>query len=420
MSIVLGIANTLDKVALRELSNCSRNLFPVANDVDTQHYNAHIKERNARSSEALAITEQLNPLMQLRAHIFRGTFSEAKKIIEQIVNDGNFEQNKSVATEVTLEQARLKAFEGAYSECVEFATLALSMNPTAVSKSTLYQIRALAFYELGQFQESLRDLDIVDSLESLLPFASSSFYSKILRIKIIAICQNPDQARKSLDLLWMQKNPQLNDPDILLTLVRAEVDIRKHTQEPTYEWTVASYKLAYHMGDRLYAALARLDMACASTVSNLDDFIKTEALEFKKIATLKEEVLGRSELISTSMQGWLNYRDEALESQICLQSSDIYESLVILTKKLAISFYPFQVVDLQKKPNLLKAITVLANGPVDKEAFFQQVWQMSNYHAHLHDNLVRTTLSNIRKTLKLDVKSSDSVISLPSTLMVRL
>lgn len=421
MSIVLDIIKGLDRVAARELENCTRNLFPKLSsgaDSDTKHYLAHTKDKNARASEAIALTEPINPIMQLRAHMFRGNLKNAKKMIQEITEDSHFERHRPLLAEITLEQARLSAFAGDYAQCAGLCTMALGMNPTAVSKSTLYQIRALAWYELGEFQEALRDLDAVDSLQALLPYSSSSFYSKIIRIKVESLCQGPESARSMLNNIWEQKTAQSLDPDTLLTLIRAEVDLKKREQADTYQWALASYKTAHFIGDKLYAALGKLDVLCASGQRVLKTAMNGDVAEFRRVERLIEEMSGEHEDICTTARGWLNYSQRKV-SDINTQPIEAFQSLVLLSKKLVISFNPYQVVELQASSIFLKVIETLSDGPMQKALFFQKVWRMSQYRPHLHDTLVRVTLSNMRKSLKIEMKSQGGMVSLPSTIVVK-
>ena len=54
--------------------------FPEAGDSNSQAYLAHFRDWNARKAEAVVVQESVDPLLHLRALIFRGCLDEARAL----------------------------------------------------------------------------------------------------------------------------------------------------------------------------------------------------------------------------------------------------------------------------------------------------------------------------------------------------
>jgi len=193
-----------------------------------------------RRSDAIALIKRVHPVLRVRSFIKRGGSRSALEL-----------------NEIQLDEALMANAQADWSRAAELATRALANKSSAVSTRTLYQIRALALFEQGRFSESLADLESAESLCEILPKSSAGFYAKVLKAKVLARTRDLSLGRSFLNTLWKQED--LNS-DLLLALLRAEIDLRRLERKPLLDLCVYSYHVAQHLGDLLYTNLALVDI----------------------------------------------------------------------------------------------------------------------------------------------------------------
>jgi hypothetical protein len=193
-----------------------------------------------RRSDAIALIKRVHPVLRVRSLIKRGGPRSAFEL-----------------TKIQLEEARMANAHADWSQAVDLATSALANRPSAITTATLHQIRALALFEQGRFSESLADLESAESLYEVFPKSSAGFYARILKAKVLARTRNLSVGRSLLNTLWKQGD--LNG-DLLLALLRAEIDLRRLERKPLLDLCVYSYHVAQHLGDLLYTNLALVDI----------------------------------------------------------------------------------------------------------------------------------------------------------------
>ena len=214
--------------------------------------------------------------------------------------------NPSTMIELLLEEARLAAFDGEWVISLKLINTTMLMEPSPVTRLTLFQMRSLAYFELGDFRNALRDLDTLDSLGTTFTNALTVTYGKILRARIMARSVLGDRCELLLSGLWTSvKSRSGFSIDTLLTVLRAEIDVRRFCGLPHSDFALASWLVADAIGDKLYEALGRLDYFCSLSADgrrSMTSGIKYDASTFRRVNSLYAEMTGLSPATSLTAQ----------------------------------------------------------------------------------------------------------------------
>lgn len=381
---------------------CSTGRPSAQGSAEEQVYLARMLENDGRKSEALAETQNVTAIQRLRTMIQRGKFAEAIELLVQVDKDGPIE-----TPEVLLEEARIKAFSGQWTDCFAICQKAVSQKPTGLTLQTIMQVRSLALFELGDFSACARDLDLLESMSRIYPSSQASLYARITMVKLLAVKGELRRARRELNLLWQDfRSPKRGSLDFLLVLLRAESCLSFCEGGDPLRFSQACGLVARTTGEDFYGALALMESANARLPD--DETQRTLANDrerFSRLKLLQTEIDSKQKPISTSaavIRAWKSGRELA-----SLPAPSAANFILLENHNVLIQLQPFQIHKLSAESKLLKVLAVLAKGRISKEVLFRQVWEMQNYVPHLHENLVFQTIGRVRRTLGVAIDTAD-------------
>ena len=388
-----------------EKTHCLTGELPSEESVDAQFYRAQVRDWNARKCEAIALLEPIDPLLKIRAYLMRGNLKGAESELSRAqISLADFEAQ----SEFLLERARLAIAKGEWSTAVEKTTEALSLRPTAVSTLTLLQIRALALFENNEWLASLKDLEAAESLRSIFPKSNAGFYAHALESKVRARAQGLKAGRKILDQLWLYE--KLN-ADLLLTLLRAELDLNRLQGLASPEIAIATNSISKFLGDQLYEGLALVDLFYSLPLTERAAFaveIAHLCHTFSRIQNLCEEINTEPESISATA---LTMRNGAVRS---MPYASMTPDFVWLKNRTLFSAKSGDLLPIEEGRIEEALIFLVKNKVSTKAAFFFAIWGRQKYSADLHDNLIWNLLSRLRNKLKIEVAAKGGLIVIGS------
>ena len=388
-----------------------------AHDPNSQAYLAHFRDWDARKAEAVIVQKPVDPLLYLRALIFRGSLEEARTLHASLQKES---LTQTTMVELLLEEARISAFDGEWASSLRLINTAMLMEPSPVTRLTLFQMRSLAYFELGDFRNSLRDLDTLDSLGTTFSNALTVTYGKILRARIMARSISEDRCEHLLRELWttIKMRPGFSI-DTLLTILRAEIDIRRFFGKQHSDLAFASWLVADSIGDKLYEALGRLDYYCSLSVENrgvVKNEVTQDALSFRRVNALFYQMSDISTVTSTTAQGLNEFwrLQHSSNDEVSLQFSNY---TAIFFRECIFTLHPFKAIKLSKYKQICLALRCLKTRPSRAE-FFKVVWGSQKYAPHLHDGLIAALCYRIKKISGVTVKNENSEMKLLDTLVL--
>lgn len=413
-----------------EAHKAKTGVIPVQSGQSEDVYRAWISACDARKARALLIVEDKNKsaiddLMKIRALLFRGDLQSAGDIIrEYALKNGASDE---AVFEASLEQSRLAAFQGDWIQAHTLSSKGLESGKLeSLSYLSALQVHALSCFELGNFSDALKSLEMTDALSSIYPYSVSSFYAKVLYGRVIARTQGVEQGLAWLDTFWSRfrenKSGAVANSDSVHALVFALIDVLKYakmsqllTSSKTFleQLTIAAFALTEATGERLYSALACADAAVCGPDQHRDWFLKkiqSERTEFHRI----EKLLKSSESSQPSSAS------EAVFSALiqnqnspCRSGSPTLPSHLFFSKpKWVFQLKPWIATDLETHPQLVLALSALSKGPLTKEAFFKEVWGNTRYTTRLHASSIQYVLSRIKKITGIQCRSKGGLISI--------
>jgi hypothetical protein len=398
--------------------------LPQAADTDHELLRAQFRDWDARRAEAILLSaEAPDPLLKLRTLLFRGRLQEAQAHLDSLPTH----LDRTAVAELLLERARLESYRGCWPGARELASAALPMSPKPISCLTLFQIRGLAAYELGDFRAAAEDLDRAESMGSLFPRAASGFYCGLLKIRLTARDRGPVPARKQLGEAWRRERDggELN-LDRAHALLRTELDLLRLEARPHFPAALASLLMAERMGERLYSALGQLELMCAATPATarrLEPSIAEGAAAFERVAALREELGAACGPATSTALAMRHYRehapggDPAREREL-LDTSSRVRFLVLPAHGIRVDLREGTVAALPCTDQQARALASLAGAPVAKDLFFRALWGNQRYSPALHDPLIWTLAHRLRKATGLDVRIESASLSLPEALVL--
>jgi hypothetical protein len=405
---------------------------------DAELYSFLQRRGDARQAESRVLQGKSHPMLALRTRMMRGHLADAKTSLTKL--EGEFSQRPSnEQAELVQEKAKLHGLEGNWKACADECTRALSLDPAPVTMLTLYQIRAVALYEQGFFAEAKQDLVRVDSLASIFPESQARFYASVLRLRISAKMSggSPDAAKDA------QNDPQIlasrlsafseelwNLPtassdssgglggefnaDEMLTLLRAELELRTDAGAKLGLQALLTFRLAEIVGDRLYRALALLDVwSCAKSDLRalIHPMLMEGCAEFKRVQMVYSEMSELSDpdsenstsgsLLASSMRApEIGVRDW----KRMLAATHVYVPI----RQRVIELSPWKSTAVSKAQSL--ALETIGQGEISKEQFFRAIWGKQKYAPRLHDPLIWNTIHRLRRTLGVGVSIEEGRI----------
>ena len=405
-----------------------RGEMPPENSDTAKVYREELERFNAKKAEAIALVGSVELLLAARASIFRGAFSDAKNFLRRI-SESMICNDPELASEVLLEKARLSNFNAFWNETIEMVDASLALKPKNTSLPALYQLRGNAFYELGQIEKASMDLDKVSTLAEIFPFCVSSFYAQIYEFRIVAREFGVKAAREKIATSWKKMaTSHTVTPEAVGALFRCEIDCARLDSQLYTRFALGSLVVEAAMGDRLFEGISLLDFYFSLRPEKrncLKGKIERLSEEFPRIAALIQEtsINGDGNKSTTGKAMFYyeltqSYKSSALETDAAGFYGVEYEFMVLFEAGLIIQVKPWKVESIEHRPQFLKFLNVLANGPVEKETLFQRVWGSQPYNPEKHDNLIYSTISRIRKMTSLPLSSVDSSVELSKTLVI--
>jgi hypothetical protein len=392
-----------------ETAHAALGRLPARPDHSQAIYQALCGDFDSRKAEALCLSADAHPLQELRVHLRRGKLAEARRLL------GALEAHAAapgLRAELEMERARYFAFVGDWRSCWAASCAGLEGEPAPITRMSLFQIRTVAHYELGDFAAASRDIERTEDLGRLFPKAVCSLYSLTFRARIAAVTGHPAAAARILGRAWREDagNP---GPDDLLTLVRTEADLLRSEGKPTATYALASHFLAEAMGEGLYAALslAELHQVTGGAVpESLRHKLLAGCEQFARVSRLLEAA---EEELSTS-QRLVRRPAGASRGEL----PDRVDRIFLLRQARLVRLEPFAAESRPISPQSAKALAALADGPLARAELFRRVWDRIRYSPALHDGLIKSLLSKVRKESGLPVESRGDRIRVPGALVL--
>jgi tetratricopeptide (TPR) repeat protein len=383
--------------------------------LEKEHYTLQAGQWDARKSEMTALTKKVHPLLHARSLIMRGKLHPAKALLEEL---GTLKTSDHDLVEVDLENARVANAHAKWDEAIKLATLALGKQPSPVSTHTFLQIRALAYFEQGRFSETLVDLQDTELLCEAFPKSCSGFYAKILKAKTLARTRSLEAGRAELNLLW--QTGEINS-DLLLTLIRAEIDIRRLEQGPTLDLSICSHYVAYVLGDLLYQGLALVDVFYSLDHEGqryLKNAMEKAKKKFVRIHILCDEIESNSPK-SVTAQTIQNFKGFLSVPPFSEESLCEAPKAILFSKARRLFNFDLNRCCIPDSEKMELALSLLAKKTsIGKSDFFKTLWGNQKYLSRLHDSLIGHLLSRMRKDLSLDLAIEGSNVILKSKIEI--
>ncbi len=385
---------------LKTISSNEKAFSRKKNDLSNSHIQLlNMLYREGKQRAALALThenDELHSLEKLRIYIenshYENAHQELTSLKQQLTMLSGAEKTE-LEMELLLEEARLHALNAQWELAQEKLTLLITLKPNAITLATALQSRANVYFERRLFNESMKDLESINSLAVIYPDLAVKLYSDVLKIKIQAHSSQRMllQAKKSIQKLWDEHQ---KTPETALTILRLEISCLKLEKRNYLKQASACYWLAYHMGDLLYASLALIDIYTAISKEQQGELYTYLEFYLKLYPRAQIEFEANKHLCGN-------------ESVIDFNIFNSTSSLVLCDQNLIFhnTNSGIEYISLPKRDQLVEAINVLSQGPIFKDEFFKQCWKKRHFSLHLHDNLVRTLICRIRKETKINILS---------------
>jgi hypothetical protein len=381
---------------------------------------ARVQNGNYRLSEAMlaASGEKADLLTWVRTQIGRGDLDAAEPVVLRFLQDPAYIH---VHSDLDLELARIYFQKCSWLHCIETANRALLREETtALGRLTLLQVRSHSWFELGDWNKSLVDLDRVQSLRTLFLQAQAAFYSDVLRVKVTARLSGPTAAGRMANRL--EKNifgdSSVPGADPVLTLLRLRSDLSRLEGTVSETTLLASFWIAQAMGDGIYSGLALLDLAGHGSRLSIS------------AAPLLETFLSRHLKLRILQADCQLYEPEStagrtLAFPITKVSTDRSEYdfetppefLFFLEWQVRLHLPSLEVTRTKIQSRSAKILKALSNGPCERAKLFEDVWSLS-YRAESHDVILRNALHRLRRQAGIEICSTDGQIALKNAMAI--
>jgi hypothetical protein len=345
--------------------------------------------------------------------------------------------------EVLLEKARLKNMNAEWPEAYRLASIAIDCEPTAVTHMTLLQVRSISLYEMGLYQQCLKDLEKIETFSRLYPKAITAFYGKVLGCKTLILEGEGATAQKLRRECWTSLRPDDQAKyDKLMVLLRLEADLARIWGHDPSPFIHGHSLMAEKIGNELYKGLAILEMFfCRGAIAHPQPFSshgfdevrrKLERAEahLPRIKRMRHEILSDEPWISTSSKVLRNYylslsgpaesNERKLEATRFFDSDRELRTVVFLRSMIALSLASFEFQSFENSKVTQKILGCLSSGACAREDVFLALYGRIKFVPHLHNGTIDSSLSRVRNNLGLSLQARDNMIFLKDCLMVDL
>lgn len=404
----------VQKITNLEDQRASRGSFsPQDKSIERLVHETQIKLWDTRKSLALSSLQNSEaPLSFIRSLIQIGNIDAAKNILSEKLKETN--QDPLVLAQLRFEGARIAFFDANWELVVKIVNDLVSFGVPPVTQLALLQLRANACFELQDFTQAAADIQQVENLGRLYPFAVSLYYAETLKIRLIARDLGVKSAKELLLNLIDDKLRQGRaDLDIFLTYFRVAIDLSRLNNESYLNHAIASYLLADAIGDDLYSNLALVDvfLALKNPPQELLSRVEVGAHIYPRVRVLVDETRsGRKVSVTGEAMRNHNLKDSEIDLKLMLPDS-FKQNLIVLEEKGAlIDLCSRQVTLFEPHSQILKALKFLSQGPSKKENFFKTVWGIKKYVPHIHDSVISSLFNRIKKSHGIIIRSRGNLV----------
>jgi hypothetical protein len=392
-------------------------------DPNVAVYRSFISEWNAKRCDAMAADPRVLPLLKVRSFLLRGRIRDASALVHDLKQSSHGDLELG---EILLEEAKVAVCESEWLRCLELTAQGLALACAPVTRLSLAQTRALAYFESGDLWQASAELEACDSLGEIFPRSPSFLYARILRAKILARDTGPGPALLALSRIWEDLASQGRlDPDNILTLLRAEIDVLRVGGKPHLSAAVAAHGVAGAIGDRLYQALALVDCYFAGSDglrASLQGPLQRAAAEFGRVRRLMKETASRSGTGISQTARTIREWEAGIPSRSLELEADFPQRLQASAFLFAdhgqlVRLSPWSVHPLRKDGQLVHALSVLGAGTIPRVRLFSELWPREQYVPKLHDARLSSLLTRIRG-LGIQVASGPEAVRVPGLLAV--
>jgi tetratricopeptide (TPR) repeat protein len=371
-------------------------------------YRALLHEANAKKAEAFCLLTVKNPFIQAKSFLSRGRLSDAKEILN---NMSESQQDP----EVLLEKTRLAFYNGQWDEGLKTANRALMLSPTAVTQMTLFQLQSVCFYEMGMFSQAMKAIEKIESIGTLFPNSRTLYYAQALKVRILFLQNDVRNAQLALLDLWRETSSGSFNRDGLLTLLRTEFDRSRIEKAPNKLIALAALKAAEDIGDRLYIAFSKLDLwALGVNRLYVDPLLKEYREEFARIDGLLKSIETKDPSSTTARI----LLESIVEAEDTTAVSDP-EYIIHLGAGVAIQLNDLSVRKFKIDAKHFDILRFIGNAEKTKEELFHTMYGGQKYIPRLHENILDTQLSRIRKETGVILKSRQGLVFLENCLVLK-
>ena len=356
---------------------------------------ARVVEGNYKKAESLLWNEAIAvpDLQKVRTLLSRGKLEEAGRLIEKQVSKETLARSEN-----QLEKARLLSFGGKWVGSIQLCTELLNSEQLAgISRLTVFQIRANALFEVGEFHKSLRDIENAEPLLLIYPSAPSGFYLKILHVKVLLKLGETTAADYARNLLVSTSTQKAAiSSDELLALFRLESYVARQKKLPFKNWAYCAYVLSKAMGDDLYAGLALVEWSLGQESMSQDAlgmlehyrrrFSRVESLfhEMKRPEKTEQKTEKTNE--TSDFVAWKDFSSQflvILPWNLILNLDDVHAWSVHITPQIEQFLRYFQ-----------------GNAVSERGAVFQSIWNLS-YREELHKDVLNTAFKRLKAATRV-------------------
>lgn len=396
------------------LNGCSLKL---ASSVNEQVFQARLVNANSLLAEALMVTHgNVSAIESIRTWIARSHFRSAQELIQKGLEETT---DPNARADFLLDQARICFFEGDWCTGVTLSTQGLELDPIITTRMALFQVRASCFFELGEWQLSQRDASTLETLGILYGKATTLFLSRMTQAKIAARVQSSKLAHLLKQRLWQdfESGKMMANRDHFIGLCRLEIDLARVESRKFRHWAVLCALICHDSGDRLFEALAILDLACESDsstqeslIAGLQEFDGLKRIELAQ-AAIKN---GTTEGLGITMAGVLSGIQRKIKSSQSVNPIGVPSNFILCKEAgLLISRNDFSVTKIDLTHRSHQILLALAEGGLEKGILFEQIYQQK-YVPHLHDKMLRNQISRTRKELGVSILCKDGTVTIES------
>lgn len=393
--------------------------------VEKRIHEAQVKGWDTRRALALSAVHQSEaPLSYVRSLLQRGNLESARTALESLIED---EKNNSLErSQILFEKARLAFFESDWAGVIDSVGQSLSAGAPPVTQLALFQLRANAYFEMGQFQKASSDVEEAEQLGTLFPHAVSLLYVRTLKARIFGRDRGVRPALVFLEQLLRERMDQNKvDLDLLLTFLRVQIDLKRLALLPSVPESIACFMISDAIGDKLYCGLAELDYyvnfsASSRELRSLSASLKGRFLRVDHLLNEIDAIGSTSSVTGLSIHGALGKLDAGPMENAHGPQEDSFKQTVLILKKFGI------VSDLEKSKvhcyapdhQILQALLAISEGPLSKKEFFARLWGRQLYSPRLHDGLISSLVHRIKKETSIRIHVRDGQIEAQKSFLV--